>query len=134
MTATKTFFKTDDGSINHGQSMEVLSFSWGIRNMSIGSSTGTGGQQNPQRPGAGVSNCSLMFRHDNNAVIMQNAAINGKIFNSATISFSKQIGRGWTPYLVFKLKDVMVSNFTVSGSGTNPTYAVSLSFNDISFS
>jgi type VI protein secretion system component Hcp len=118
----KAFIKIDDMSFNRGQNYEISSFSWGP-----GRQVGT---HPPMRSAPDVKDLTITCPLDQTSMYLNRVAFSGDSFNM-TISFSKPIGRGWTPYMQIKLKDAMVTAFHTSAGGGKPMCSVSMTCSDL---
>jgi type VI secretion system secreted protein Hcp len=114
--------ESTDGT--HKDSIEVLSWSWGVSNPV--SSTGTTGLSAGKDS---LSEISFMQMMDKSTPALQLACATGKHYPTATLTARKS-GGGQVDYLIVKMFEVFVSSLQVSqGEGSVPAINVSLAYN-----
>jgi len=112
----------------HKGEIEVLSFSWGVKQTtSTGGSGGGAGR-------AQVSDFSIVKHVDTASPQLFVAVCSGERFKDALFTLSKAGGKGEAVnFLKIKLADVLISSFQSSGDDS-PTEQVSLNFAKIEMS
>ena len=109
----------------HKGEIEVLSFSWGIK-QNIASSGGGGGAGRPQ-----ISDFSIVKHVDAASPELFVAVCSGEHFKDALFTVADSQGRKGAPeaFLKIKMSDVLISSYQTGGAGTEvPTDQVSLNF------
>jgi len=109
----------------HEGEIEVLSFSWNIKNTSSGG-TGTGGGSGKAVP----SDFNIVKHVDKASPAIMVAVCTGEHIRDATFTVEQaRGGRGGEAFLKIKLTDVLISSYQTGGGGNDvPTDQVSLNF------
>jgi type VI secretion system secreted protein Hcp len=109
----------------HEGEIEVLSFSWNIRNTITGNTGGGGGA------GKAVPSDFNIVKHiDKASPAIMVAVCTGEHIRDATFTVEQaRGGRGGEAFLKIKLTDVLISSYQTGGGGNDvPTDQVSLNF------
>jgi hypothetical protein len=115
MGLTKTFIRSDSG-FNFGKNYEVIGVSWGI--VQVGYNPIGQGQT---RTHSGQKEFTVTAKYTGELRFFEDAEATLRSFN-LTITHSKQLNRGWVPFMVFTAKGVTVSNFRPNFDGlSSPT-------------
>ena len=114
--------ESSDGT--HKDSIEVLSWSWGVSNPV--SSTGTTGLSAGK---ASLSDITYQQMMDKSTPALQLACATGKHYPTATLTARKS-GGGQVDYLIVKMFEVFVSSLQLGqGDSSVPSVSVSLAYN-----
>ena len=70
-----------------------------------------------------------MFDSSSNDLAL--AAAKGKSMDEVTITFRKDTGEDQMDYLVYTLKDVLISSYSMSSGGETPMESLSLNYTNI---
>ncbi len=130
--AIDTHIKFDgvDGEATHKDhkgEIEVLSWSWGVSNVSSTSGGGSGkGKANP-------GDLHLTHHYDKASPVLAKQCATGKHFKQAVITCRKA-GEGQKDFLKITMKEVFISSVQASGgSGGDMVESVSMSYKDVEF-
>ena len=116
--------------VKHKGEIEVLSFSWNIK-QSISSGGGSGGGTGK----AEVSDFNIVKHIDKASPALMVAVCSGEHFRDALFTVEQARGRGGAAFLKIKLSEVLISSFQTGGGGTDqPLDQVSLNFAKIEVS
>ena len=109
----------------HEGEIEVLSFSWNIKNTSTPNSGGGGGSGK-----AVLSDFNIVKHVDKASPALMVAVCTGKRIDDALFTVEQaRGGRGGEAFLKIKLTDVLISSYQTGGGGNDvPTDQVSLNF------
>ncbi|MDA1296595.1 MAG: type VI secretion system tube protein Hcp [Chloroflexi bacterium] len=114
----------------HGEWIDILSFSQSItRPMSSGISGST-----RQRGAASFGEIVLVKAIDKSSPKLQEAVATGQVMASVTLDLTTSSGDRPATYLKYELKDVLITNYRVSGGAAGddrPTETISLNFAEI---
>ena len=111
----------------HKDTIEVLSYSWGVTNagsMAHGSGGGEGK--------ATFHDISFVHNVDKASPVLMQSCATGAHLKEATITHRKA-GKGQQEYLIVKLNDVIITGVTHGGTGDGMTENVSMSFAKVDF-
>jgi len=112
---------------DHKGEVEILSWTWGVSNASLGSGTGSGkGKANPG---------DLHFTHhyDKASPVLAKKCAQGVHFPSVVIT-SRKAGEGQKDFLKITMKEVFITSVQPSGSsGGDIMESVSMSYQSIDF-
>jgi len=112
---------------DHKGQIEVMSWSWGARNATLGTGTGSG-------KGKGDPN-DLHFTHhyDKASPVLAKMCAQGKHFKEVVMT-SRKSGEGQKDFLKITMKEVFITGVSPSGSsGGDILESVSMSYKDIEF-
>lgn len=131
--AIDTHIKFDgvDGESSHKDhkgEIEVLSWSWGVSNVS-GASVGGGSGKGKATPGA------LHFTHvyDKASPVLAKQAASGKHFSKVVMT-SRKSGEGQKDFLKVTMKEVFITSVQCSGGGEGDfSESVSMTYAEIEF-
>ena len=115
---------------NHAKWIDVLSFDWGIHRRESGQ---TG--QSRRRGAAVVEDLTLTIAYEKAAPKLQEMCLKGEVIPKLEIEFSALLGRARATYLKYELKNVMITSFQTSASGTaesgRPTVVLGNNFEEV---
>lgn len=117
--------KGESQDSKHKDEIEVLSFSWGVANPQAPPGGGAGGGIGAGK--AAFQDLVIVHRIDKATPQLLKACATGTHFKDATITHRKA-GKGPHEYLIVKLDDVIVTGVVHSGTGTENSETVSLTF------
>jgi len=115
--AVDAFMKIDDlvgdsKDSKHEKEIEVLSWSWGMSQ--LGSThSGTGGGSGK----VSVQDLSFVKRIDNTSPNLIAMCCSGQHFKKGQLTVRKAGGPDAVEYLIIKLEDMIISNYSTGGSG-----------------
>ena len=114
-------------SSKHKGEIEVLSFSWNIKQ------TGTVGGGGGGGAGKAVPADFSIAKHvDKASPVLMVAVCSGEHFKEAVLTVEEPRGKGGDAFLKIKLTDVLISGYQTGGGGTDvPTDQVSLNFSKV---
>jgi len=115
-----------EGSSGHQNAIDVMSWSFGASNPTIvGTGSGLSGGK------VSISSFNFMKRIDKSSPMLYSKVVKGEHIKNAVL----HVRRGNTDLLKITLSDVLVSSWSLSGSGgDNPTESLSLNFSEVQFS
>jgi type VI secretion system secreted protein Hcp len=115
----------DSTASKHKGEIEVLSFSWNIRQPTSTGGTGGGGSAGKAVP----SDFSIVKHVDKASPVLMVAVCSGQHFQDALFTVEARGGKGGEAFLKIKLSDVLISSYQTGGGGNDvPTDQVSLNF------
>ncbi len=109
--------------------IQLDSFQWGV-GRAISSPTG-GTTREASAPS--VSEITITKVMDKSSPLLLQSSLVGQPVGPVTISFVKQTGTGLVTYAQYTLENVLISGYSVSSGGDNPTESLSLSFTKVAF-
>jgi len=114
---------TDKG---HKDEIDVLSWSWGMSQSSSGTGGGGSGRVN-------VQDMSVTKYVDSSSTEIYRTLVTGQHLGDVTIAVSSKKYSGSEPYLIYKLKDVIITSVSTGGSGGEDrlTENVTLNFEEV---
>lgn len=115
---------TQDG---HEGSVAATSVQWGVSRAVTTSFTSSG--RETSTPIFSELVFTKMFDSSSNDLAY--AAAKGKSMDEVTITFRKDTGEDQMDYLVYTLKDVLISSYSVSSGGETPMESLSLNYTNI---
>jgi type VI secretion system secreted protein Hcp len=111
----------------HEGSIAASSVQWGVgRAVSLG--LGTSGRETST---PSFSEVVFTKGFDSSSNDIATAACKGAPMDEVTITFRKDTGGDQMDYLVYTLKDVLISSYSVSSGGETPMESVSMNFTKI---
>ena len=120
----------DVTATGHEHWIEVNSFQFGI---SRTISAPTGGSADRESSAPSVSEITITKPMDSSSPNLLNEALQGE-GQTVTIDFVKTGGTGQPlTYVEYKLENTLISGYSVSSGGENPTESISLSFTKFTF-
>jgi type VI secretion system secreted protein Hcp len=112
----------------HEGEIDVMSISWGASNsVQTGYGGGGGGAGN-----ASFSDMTFIKTVDSSSNELFRRCANGKPIDEAVVTFRKQGGEQ-QEYLTITLDNVVISQYTSSAGGSDPTESVGLAYDKIKF-
>ena len=113
---------------DHKGEIEVLSWSWGVSQVS-GAGAGGGSGKGKASPGE----FHLVHLYDKASPVLAKHCVGGKHFKDAKLT-ARKAGEGQKDFLVITLKEVFISSVSPSGSqGGDVMEQVSCSYKDVEF-
>lgn len=109
--------------------IELTSFQFGI-GRGVGAPTGSSSMRESSTPS--VSEITVTKNHDEASSGLQKESYGGEGKGKVTISFVRTDAKGGVAYLVYKLTDVMISGYSASSGGDQPSESLSLNYVTIS--
>jgi type VI secretion system secreted protein Hcp len=117
----------------HKGEIDIQSFSWGVSNPTTHNPTGGGRVSGP----LSVGEITVTKRNDKASPVIAKSVANGKHFPKVEINIvSREAGVPREKYLTYKLEDVIISSYSVSGSSSGdalPTESLSLNFTKVEY-
>ena len=98
----------------HRDEIEVLSFSWGVKNANpapAGSGAATGKTD--------IQDLSIVHHIDKSSPLLMQACATGTHLKEVTVT-QRKAGKGQQEFLVFKLNDVIITSVTQTGDTGQP--------------
>ena len=111
----------------HEESVAATSVQWGV-GRSVSSSFTSSGRET-STPVFSELVFTKMFDSSSNDLAL--AAAKGKSMDEVTITFRKDTGDDQMDYLVYTLKDVLISSYSMSSGGETPMESLSLNYTNI---
>ena len=115
---------------NHIKWIDVLSFDWGIHRREPGQ---TG--QSRSRGAAVVEDLTLTMAYEKAAPKLQEKCLEGEVIPKLEIEFTALSRRARATYLKYEFKNVMITSFQTSASGTDesgpPTVVIGNNFEEV---
>ena len=111
----------------HEESVAATSIQWGV-SRSVSSSFTSSGRET-STPVFSELVFTKMFDSSSNDLAL--AAAKGKSMDEVTITFRKDTGEDQMDYLVYTLKDVLISSYSMSSGGETPMESLSLNYTNI---
>lgn len=111
----------------HEESVAATSVQWGV-SRSVSSAFTSSGRET-STPVFSELVFTKMFDSSSNDLAL--AAAKGKSMDEVTITFRKDTGDDQMDYLVYTLKDVLISSYTMSSGGETPMESLSLNYTNI---
>ena len=111
----------------HEESVAATSVQWGVSRAVSSSFTSSG--RETSTPNFSELVFTKMFDSSSNDLAL--AAAKGKSMDEVTITFRKDTGDDQMDYLVYTLKDVLISSYTMSSGGETPMESLSLNYTNI---
>ena len=111
----------------HEESVAATSVQWGVSRAVSSSFTSSG--RETSTPNFSELVFTKMFDSSSNDLAL--AAAKGKSMDEVTITFRKDTGDDQMDYLVYTLKDVLISSYSMSSGGETPMESLSLNYTNI---
>ncbi len=111
----------------HEESVAAISVQWGV-SRSVSSSFTSSGRET-STPNFSEMVFTKMFDSSSNDLAL--AAAKGKSMDEVTVTFRKDTGEDQMDYLVYTLKDVLISSYSMSSGGETPMESLSLNYTHI---
>ena len=108
----------------HEESVAATSVQWGVSRAVSSSFTSSG--RETSTPNFSELVFTKMFDSSSNDLAL--AAAKGKSMDEVTITFRKDTGDDQMDYLVYTLKDVLISSYSMSSGGETPMESLSLNY------
>ena len=108
--------------------IQVDSFQWGVERAI---SSPSGGIREAGAPHVGEITITKLM--DKASPLLLQSSLVGEAVSPVTITFVKDTGIGPVRYAEYTLDNVLISGYSVSSGGDNPTESLSLSFTKITF-
>jgi len=108
--------------------IQLDSFQWGVERAISSPSGGTREASAPH-----VSEITFTKLMDKASPLLLQSSLVGQAVGPVTITFVKDTGIGPIRYAEYTLDNVLISGYSVSSGGDNPTESLSLSFTKITF-
>ena len=108
--------------------IQVDSFQWGVERAI---SSPVGGIREAGAPHVGEITITKLM--DKASPLLLQSSLVGQAVSPVTITFVKEAGTGPVRYAEYTLDNVLISGYSVSSGGDNPTESLSLSFTKITF-
>jgi type VI secretion system secreted protein Hcp len=116
----------ESSNVKHKGEIEVLSFSWNIKQTIVNEGGGGGGAGRPQ-----ASDFTIVKHIDKSSPRLTLAVCSGERFTDALFTVEEPKGPkgGGTAFMKIKLSEVLISSFQTAGGGSDqPMDQVSLNF------
>jgi type VI secretion system secreted protein Hcp len=112
--------------LNH---IDVLSFTWGVRQTAVYGAGASGKEAKAGR--ADFSNLSIMKVLDKTTSLLCDHCATGNVLKEVYIVYGKPLGGQQDDYFRIWLKDALITSVHLGGSNENPTESVSFAFQGV---
>jgi type VI secretion system secreted protein Hcp len=113
-------------STSRTDSIDVLSFSWGVSQTAVYGAGASGKEAKAGR--ADFSNLTIMKVLDKTTPLLCDHCATGNILTKVFILYDKPVGDKQQAYFRIWIKDALITSVQLSGSNENPTESVSFAF------